>query len=81
MIVYLITDLMGRQYVGKTQDILPKCWREHVCAAKAGSELHLHRAIRDHGVDSFVLSVLRTCSSVKELDAVELSYLNGCTPV
>ena len=58
--VYLITNMInGKQYAGRTCQKLSKRWISHKWNAKKGADLIFSRAIRKHGSDNFVVSVLR----------------------
>jgi len=59
MIIYLITNTINnKKYIGKTTKLLDERFRGHINTAKYGSNSYLHRAIRKHGHDNFVISVL-----------------------
>lgn len=78
--VYRATHIAtGRHYVGLTNDF-ERRKREHLKAARTGSQQYIHRAIRKHGADAFEWVVIGRCSSlelasqseqiaVKQLDA------------
>lgn len=56
--VYLITNTTnGMQYVGKSVDPRSR-WKYHRCAARRGSPLYLHRAMRSHGAECFDFRVV-----------------------
>ncbi len=72
MLVYKITNnVNGHGYIGITQCALAKRWREHLCAARTGSDKRLYRAMRKYGTDNFSISVLYEADSFQELQAVE----------
>lgn len=48
----------GKLYFGKTIKTVAQRWASHQCAAKAGAQLALSRAIRKHGPESFVITLL-----------------------
>ena len=48
----------GKLYVGLTALSVPVRWAGHINAAKSGSKLALHRAIRKHGPEAFVVEVV-----------------------
>jgi len=72
MLVYKITNnVNGHGYIGITQCSLAKRWREHLCAARTGSDKRLYRAMRKYGTDNFSIAVLYEADSFQELQAVE----------
>lgn len=72
MLVYKITNnVNGHGYIGITQCALAKRWREHLCAARTGSDKRLYRAMRKYGTDNFRIAVLYEADSFQELQAVE----------
>jgi hypothetical protein len=72
MLVYKITNnVNGHGYIGITQCALAKRWREHLCAARTGSDKRLYRAMRKYGTDNFSIAVLYEADSFQELQAVE----------
>lgn len=61
--VYLLTcSVTGMQYVGITSQKMQRRWYEHKFHAKrkAGSKTALHRAIIQHGEDSFKIVILQS---------------------
>jgi len=72
MLVYKITNnVNGHGYIGITQCSLAKRWREHLCAARTGSDKRLYRAMRKYGTDNFSIAVLYEADSFQELQVVE----------
>jgi len=72
MLVYKITNnVNGHGYIGITQCSLAKRWREHLSAARTGSDKRLYKAMRKYGTDSFGITVLYEATSFKELQVVE----------
>ena len=70
--VYLITCLVNsKQYAGKTCQRLSKRWIKHRSDARKGRDLAFCRAIRKHGVENFVVSVLRENLSKHDANAEE----------
>jgi len=65
----------GRKYVGLT-GLVPKRWGEHLSAARTGSQCPLHRAIRKHGVENFVVTCIETVTTSREdLIAAEIRQI------
>jgi hypothetical protein len=72
MLVYKITNnVNGHGYIGITQCALAKRWREHLCAARTGSDKRLYRAMRKYGTDNFSIAILYEADSFQELQVVE----------
>lgn len=72
MIVYLASNrVTGKAYVGKTKRTLEQRWREHRQAARSGGGLLLSRALRKHGPEAFLVSMLEECADEVELDQRE----------
>jgi len=56
---YLITNQLNQKcYVGYTRQGLKKRFRQHLSSARTGSDYPLHRAIRKHGEEAFVIKGL-----------------------
>lgn len=76
MVIYLIRNtLNGKAYVGQTIHTVEKRFHEHVSAARQGSMYPLHCAIRKHGAENFVVSVLSECTTADELDKEEIRLI------
>jgi|SRR5208337_10749 len=75
MFIYLITNKVnGKYYVGQTRGVLSNRLREHFEAARAGSEMRLHQAIRKHGQVSFSIRELESCDR-ETVDAAEIKWI------
>ena len=74
--IYLVTNLVdGKVYVGLTK-LIKKRWGEHLSATKNGSQYPLHRAIRKHGVEKFVVTCIETVTTNREdLIAAEIHHI------
>lgn len=76
MIVYLARNRVnGKGYVGKTERALEVRQKEHHAAARQGSMLAFHCALRKHGVDSFEWTTLMELSEFTDKDEAR-QYLN-----
>jgi hypothetical protein len=76
MLVYKITNnVNGHGYIGITQCALAKRWREHLCAARTGSDKRLYRAMRKYGTDNFKIEVIRQAESFEELQRIECELI------
>jgi hypothetical protein len=72
MLVYKITNnVNGHGYIGITQCSLAKRWREHLSAARTGSNKRLYKAMRKYGVEQFSIKEIYEATSFHELQAVE----------
>lgn len=77
MVVYRIfSERTPRVYVGITTGSLRKRWREHLCAARTGSERPLYRAMRKYGLEAFFIEPIDTASSLDELREKELLHID-----
>ena len=77
MRVYLIENKMnGKRYVGITTDTLENRFTTHKSAARTGSELHLHRAIRKHGEENFSINLLEECADVETMKTRETFWID-----
>lgn len=76
MLIYLISNTVnGKTYVGQTVKRLKKRWIEHLCAARTGSKLPLHCAIRKYGDQAFEVKELARATSFEELSALEQEWI------
>ena len=82
--IYLITNTTnGKCYVGKTEKVPNKRWREHCGGANGKSTLALHRAIRKYGESSFILETLASKVPSNEINTMEriwIFLLNSVAP-
>jgi group I intron endonuclease len=79
MKIYLITNKENNKvYVGKTERSIQTRWRAHIKAAKSGSPFRFHKAIRKHGVASFVVQELCSADTENELDTLECLFTLLC---
>jgi group I intron endonuclease len=85
VIVYAAQNrLNGKVYVGKTVKPLEKRWSRHLKDARRGVQTHFQNALREHGPEAFILTVLHRANNLLELSAMETffivlhqSYLRG----
>lgn len=66
-----------KAYVGQTIQGYLIRWKQHVADAEKGSDgcTALNNAIRKHGADKFVVTVLKVCHSQEELNEAEEYYI------
>lgn len=73
--IYLIRNtLNGKGYVGQTTDTAQGRFKEHIAAAKHGSNLALHKAIRKYGIEHFSLFEIASCDT-SLLNDLEKHYI------
>lgn len=53
--------LNGKRYIGKTEKRIEDRFAEHIAEARRGGRRRLCQAIRKHGSDAFVVTLLETC--------------------
>lgn len=76
MLVYMITNnVNGHRYIGITVCSLQKRWREHLCAARTGSEKRLYKAMRKYGLDNFSIEKIYDAVSFEDLQEAEKRYI------
>lgn len=76
--IYTITNsINGKQYVGQTSFSLEQRWRWHLSDLRKDSEAHrpLYSAMREYGVEHFVMSILEECSE-DVANAREIFWIN-----
>ena len=59
--IYLITNTLNQKpYIGFTTEELPeRRFSQHIKAARNGSQDHIHRAFRKHGIENFSFEVVK----------------------
>ena len=72
IIYHLFNTVNGNAYVGQTWDTLDERWKQH---CRRDGEMVVQRAIRKHGFDAFVRTVLTSCETQAELDAAEDAFI------
>lgn len=76
MLAYKITNrINGKCYIGVTTNSIRKRWNEHKCAAKAGDDKLLYRAMRKYGLDNFELYEVGKTSSTESLMSLERTLI------
>jgi group I intron endonuclease len=74
--VYLVTNTVnGKKYVGQTFRTLEVRWTQHCVDAKKGIPFLFYRAIRKHGAEAFVVTLLDTAPDQKSLDELETQWI------
>lgn len=76
--IYLITNLVnGKLYVGCTRVSIARRWAQHCSAARKGSSLAIHRAIRKYGVDNFKIEVLEVANTIELMLSAEIRWITS----
>lgn len=76
-IIYKITSLSNKIYIGQTTMTLEKRWKEHLENAHRVYKNHckvLNKAIRKYGDKNFIISIVEECNDT-DLDKKELEYI------
>lgn len=75
--VYMHTNRTnGKAYIGITCNGIRTRLYSHESAARRGSRLPFHRAIKKYGIDAFDTSVLATCAGVSEATRLEQRFIS-----
>jgi group I intron endonuclease len=78
MIIYQIRNLVTQQtYVGQTTKTIDHRWNLHLRNLKKGSHdnSHLQNAWNKYGADNFECFELDKCSTLEELNELEMNYI------
>jgi group I intron endonuclease len=79
MIIYQITNIVNQKtYIGKTTKSVDERFYRHKYNSHSNSQTHLHRAMRKHGVDCFIITPLE--ENVKHLDEREKYWIVKLRP-
>ena len=78
MIIYKITNKQnGKMYIGQTINSLEDRWKRHQSDALNNIiDTHFARAIRYYGVDSFIVEIIDTAETQKELTEKEYYWIH-----
>ena len=77
-VIYMAVGPTGKKYVGQTTWTCERRWKAHVNEAMANARAGcraLNRAIRKHGAESFVVTVLESGIALEHLDAREIHHI------
>lgn len=71
--IYLVVNTVNdKKYIGITTKDVQTRWKEHLKAARLDSPFAIHRAIRKHGEEVFVVSILEeTNDKTREIALIE----------
>jgi len=67
--------ITGKVYVGQTTRGVARRLRGHGDAARTGSSLPFHRALRKYGQENFQFEVVEHCASLEDLNAAETRWI------
>ncbi len=85
-VAYLIRNLLnGKRYVGKTSGnsigiAIKRRWRSHLTEAKKGRGYLLHRAIRKHGAENFMIGAIGSSKTEAGAFAMERDWIARIAP-
>jgi transposase len=76
MIIYKATFPNGKVYIGKTKNFNHRK-RCHIYCARSGKNENIifYRAIRKYGEDNIKWEIISECSSIEELNTLEIFYI------
>lgn len=76
MIIYKLTNKVnGKIYIGKTERTIKERLDEHI----RHNYIIVDKAIHKYGIDSFVVEIVDSASSLKELDKKEQEWIKNVT--
>jgi group I intron endonuclease len=92
MFIYRITNIITKKsYIGKTTKSIDERFQRHKYNAKYGSKTHLHRSMRKHGCDNFIIETIEQTENLNEREQYWISTLSpeynmttggeGCDPL
>ena len=74
----MVKNLINNKiYIGKTTRNISIRWQEHKAAAKGGSKLKFHKALRKYGVDNWEISILEEINKDINVQDKEIWYINN----
>lgn len=74
--IYKITcTINSKAYIGLTMQGLRGRFKGHAKNARDGSDVFLHRAMRKHGIENFLIEELAECYSLKEAQICERAQI------
>ena len=78
MLIYRVTNTVnGKVYIGKwSHPTVDHRWALHKYAARHGSPLYFHRAIRKYGLGAFKVEVIARAKTTEELSEMEKFYIS-----
>lgn len=74
-VIYKITGMCGRAYVGATKNGVRARWRQHQRDASYGVDTYLYRAMRKYGAGWFSVQILCECASKEEAKRAERAMI------
>ena len=80
MNIYKITNTVTNKfYIGKTIKSIEERFRRHKYNSVT-SQTHLHRSMRKHGEEVFIITLLESVVNTKELDSREIYWIDKLNP-
>ena len=74
-LIYLISNNINNKcYVGQTTQKLEKRWKGHITDSRRNKTL-FSRAIKKHGAKNFMITIIKTVNSMKELNELEAFFI------
>jgi len=74
--IYVATSPCGAVYVGCTIQDLKVRWDNHKVKARGGSNAPLHRAMREHGAETFVVRAVAQSQRFDDAQQLELDVMD-----
>src|ERR1700761_4438372 len=76
MISYMIINCTnGKKYIGISTETLTERWKRHLSHAEERSDCLIHKAIRKHGVESFVITQIASYDSADTMKEAEKALI------
>ncbi|MEK6879932.1 MAG: GIY-YIG nuclease family protein [Nanoarchaeota archaeon] len=76
MWVYLITNILnGLIYIGRTVNSIRCRWHGHIYDMERGSRSQLYKAMREHGIENFIIQPLEQIDNLPELKRKEIEWM------
>ena len=81
MYIYKITNTVTNKfYIGKTIKSIEERFQKHKYTTKYNSQTHLHRSMRKHGEQAFIITLLETVVNPEELNDREIYWVSKLNP-
>lgn len=76
MVVYKITNtLNGMAYIGITTKTVDARWRGHLIQMRQNNNRNLYVALRQYGLENFVIEQIESANSLEHLGELEAKYI------
>jgi len=78
----MVKNLINNKiYIGKTTRNILIRWQEHKTAAKSGSKIKFHRALRKYGIDNWEISILEEINIDSKVLDREIWHINNLNSI